>query len=158
MGSDSDWSVMEAASSVLSSFEVKHEVDIVSAHRTADKLYAYAGQAHERGLRVLIAGAGGAAHLPGMLAAISPLPVIGVPIKSSNSFYGLDSLFSMVQMPNGIPVATVAINAAHNAGILATQILCAGKPELLSKIIEYKQNLKENVKQKAEKLQFPMIR
>ncbi|MCZ2357130.1 MAG: 5-(carboxyamino)imidazole ribonucleotide mutase [Bacteroidia bacterium] len=158
MGSDSDWSIMEAASSILVTFGVRHEIDIVSAHRTPEKLHHYACHAHLRGLRVLIAGAGGAAHLPGMLAAATPLPVIGVPIKSSNSLDGWDSLLSIVQMPNGVPVATVAVNGAYNAGILATQILSIGEPTLIETILKYKTSLKDTVAEKAEKLHFPMVR
>jgi 5-(carboxyamino)imidazole ribonucleotide mutase len=145
MGSKSDLPVMQAAADILISFGVAIEIDIVSAHRTPEKMFEYAKNAHIRGLRVIIAGAGGAAHLPGMMAAITPLPVIGVPVKSSNSIDGWDSLLSIVQMPNGVPVATVAVNAAQNAGILAAQILATGDKELLDKIIAFKNSLKDKV-------------
>ena len=123
MGSASDMPVMQAAADILKKFDVPYEIDIVSAHRTPDKMFTYAQDAVKNGLKVIIAGAGGAAHLPGMVASLTPLPVIGVPVKSSNSIDGWDSLLSIVQMPNGVPVATVAINAAQNAGILAAQII-----------------------------------
>lgn len=152
MGSDSDLPVMQQAAEILDSFGVDYEIDIVSAHRTPEKLYDFASQAHERGIEVIIAGAGGAAHLPGMLAAISPLPVIGVPIKSSNSIDGWDSLLSILQMPGGVPVATVALNGAKNAGILAAQILSIKEPTLRGKMLEYKQGLKEQVIAKSQKL------
>jgi 5-(carboxyamino)imidazole ribonucleotide mutase len=145
MGSSSDLQIMQAAADVLDHFNVGYEIDIVSAHRTPEKMFEYAKSAHSRGLQVIIAGAGGAAHLPGMVASLSPLPVIGVPVKSSNSIDGWDSLLSIVQMPNGVPVATVAINAAQNAGILAAQIIAAGDKNLLQKIVEFKDSLKEKV-------------
>jgi len=124
---------------------VSYELDIVSAHRTPEKMFDYAKSAHARGLRVIIAGAGGAAHLPGMVASMSPLPVIGVPIKSSNSIDGWDSLLSIVQMPNGVPVATVAVNAAQNAGILAAQIIGCADPKQIEKMIAFKEKLKDKV-------------
>jgi len=123
MGSDSDLEIMRQAAEILEFFEIPYELDIVSAHRTPEKMYDYASKAHIRGIRVIIAGAGGAAHLPGMVASISPLPVIGVPVNSSNSIDGWDSILSILQMPGGVPVATVALNGAKNAGILAAQIL-----------------------------------
>lgn len=152
MGSDSDLPVMKQAAEMLENFGIAYEVDIVSAHRTPEKLYEYAAMAHDRGIEVIIAGAGGAAHLPGMLAAISPLPIIGVPIKSSNSIDGWDSVLSILQMPGGVPVATVALNGARNAGILAAQILGVKEPSLRKKIIQYKQELKDQVIEKAGKL------
>jgi len=145
MGSASDWPVMEAAASLLQQFGILFEAKVLSAHRTPDLMFAYAKEAHGRGLRVLIAGAGGAAHLPGMLASLTHLPVIGVPIKSSNSIDGWDSLLSIVQMPNGVPVATVALNAAQNAGILAAQMLGTGMPELAEKVQQFKEALKAKV-------------
>jgi 5-(carboxyamino)imidazole ribonucleotide mutase len=145
MGSNSDLPVMQAAADVLKQLGVTFEIDIVSAHRTPEKMFDYARQAHQRGLRVIVAGAGGAAHLPGMVASLTPLPVIGVPVKSSNSIDGWDSLLSIVQMPNGVPVATVAVNAAQNAGILAAQILGASDPTLLEAIIRFKESLKTKV-------------
>ncbi len=154
MGSDSDLPVMRQAAELLEKFEISYEIDIVSAHRTPDKLYDFAANAHHRGIAVIIAGAGGAAHLPGMLAAISPLPVIGVPIKSSNSIDGWDSVLSILQMPSGVPVATVALNGAKNAGILAAQIMSASDSAMLEKITAYKQELKEQVLSKAEKVKF----
>jgi len=152
MGSDSDLPVMEKAAEMLGEFGIGYEIDIVSAHRTPDKLYEFASNAHHRGIDVIIAGAGGAAHLPGMLAAISPLPVIGVPIKSSNSIDGWDSVLSILQMPGGVPVATVALNGAKNAGILAAQIVSASDTSLRDKIVQYKQNLKEQVITKSNNL------
>jgi 5-(carboxyamino)imidazole ribonucleotide mutase len=152
MGSISDLPVMQEAIDVLKSFEIAVEVDIVSAHRTPKKLWDYASNAHLKGIRVIIAGAGGAAHLPGMIASISPLPVIGVPIKSRNSIDGWDSILSILQMPGGVPVATVALNGAKNAGILAAQILGSNNKELLQKILLYKQTLKEKVEENALQL------
>lgn len=152
MGSDSDLPVMEQAAEMLKNFGIPYEIDIVSAHRTPEKLLDFASNAHSRGIEVIIAGAGGAAHLPGMVAAISPLPVIGVPVKSSNSIDGWDSVLSILQMPGGVPVATVALNGAKNAGILAAQILSAGDDALRGKMIQYKQKLKEQVLAKADKL------
>jgi len=145
MGSDSDLLIMRQAAEMLDKFGIGYEIDIVSAHRTPDKLYEFASKAHERGILVIIAGAGGAAHLPGMVAAISPLPVIGVPVKSSNSIDGWDSILSILQMPGGVPVATVALNGAKNAGILAAQIVSTSDSSILDKIIQYKQELKEQV-------------
>ncbi|PUB86895.1 MAG: 5-(carboxyamino)imidazole ribonucleotide mutase [gamma proteobacterium symbiont of Ctena orbiculata] len=149
MGSDSDLPVMQEAAKVLRELQVPYEMTIVSAHRTPKRLYEYAGQAADRGLQVIIAGAGGAAHLPGMVAAISPLPVIGVPVKSS-ALSGEDSLLSIVQMPPGVPVATVAINGARNAGILAAQILSTAQPELRQRVIDFKQALEAMVMAKVE--------
>lgn len=154
MGSDSDLPVMKQAAEILDNFGVGYEIDIVSAHRTPEKLYEFASNAHDRGIVAIIAGAGGAAHLPGMIAAISPLPVIGVPIKSSNSIDGWDSVLSILQMPGGVPVATVALNGAKNAGILAAQIVSAQDPSLRKNIIEYKRALKEQVIAKAGKLKM----
>ncbi len=152
MGSDSDLPVMQDAADFLQSMDIPFELDIVSAHRTPQRMFEYAKSAHERGIRVIIAGAGGAAHLPGMVAAISPLPVIGVPVKSSNSIDGWDSMLSILQMPNGVPVATVALNAAKNAGILATQILATADEDLLRKVIAYKESLRSMVEEKAQKV------
>ncbi len=144
MGSASDLPVMQAAADILSMFEVPFELDIVSAHRTPDKLYEYSTSARARGLKVIIAGAGGAAHLPGMVAALSPLPVIGVPV-SATKLAGEDSLLSIVQMPAGVPVATVAIDNATNAGILAAQILATGDAELMDRVQRYKDDLKKKI-------------
>lgn len=152
MGSTSDLPVMQAAIDVLENFGIKTEVDIVSAHRTPDKLFDYGKHAHERGIQVIIAGAGGAAHLPGMIASLSPLPVIGVPVKSRNSIDGWDSVLSILQMPGGVPVATVALDGAQNAGILATQILAASNSSLLEKIIHFKEGLKNKVIEGAKGL------
>jgi len=145
MGSKSDLPVMQEAIAILKEFNIDVEVDIVSAHRTPEKLFDYGKNAHTRGFSVIIAGAGGAAHLPGMIASLSPLPVIGVPIKSSNSIDGWDSVLSILQMPGGVPVATVALNGAKNAGILAAQILGTSNPDILNKVIDYKNGLKEAV-------------
>ena len=147
MGSDSDSPVMKEAAAVLTELGIGFEYTIVSAHRTPERIYDFARTAHEQGCKVIIAGAGGAAHLPGMVAAISPLPVIGVPVQSK-ALSGLDSLLSIVQMPGGVPVATVAINGAKNAGILAAQILAAHDAALLEKIIAYKKNLEQQVMEK----------
>ncbi len=152
MGSDSDMPVMKEAVEILKSFDIDIEVDIVSAHRTPEKLMEYGSTAHQRGLKVIIAGAGGAAHLPGMIAAISPLPVIGVPVKSSNSIEGWDSVLSILQMPGGVPVATVALNGAKNAGILAAQIIGASDKCVLDKIQVYKQGLKVKVEKASKNL------
>lgn len=152
MGSDSDMKIMEEAVHIIKSFNISYEVDIVSAHRTPEKLYSFAKNAHVRGVKVIIAGAGGAAHLPGMVAAISPLPVIGVPIKSSNSIDGWDSILSILQMPGGVPVATVALNGAKNAGILALQILSTNDSDLQYKLIDYKNKLNEEMQEKARKI------
>jgi 5-(carboxyamino)imidazole ribonucleotide mutase len=153
MGSDSDMKIMEEAVHIIKSFNISYEVDIVSAHRTPEKLYSFAKNAHVRGVKVVIAGAGGAAHLPGMVAAISPLPVIGVPIKSTNSIDGWDSILSILQMPGGVPVATVALNGAKNAGLLAVQILSTNNVELQNMLIAYKKQLNEEVQEKAKKIQ-----
>lgn len=153
MGSDSDLKVMNEAAKMLDDFGIGYEMDIVSAHRTPEKMFDFASNAHKRGIQVIIAGAGGSAHLPGMIAAISPLPVIGVPIKSSNSIDGWDSILSILQMPGGVPVATVALNGAKNAGILAAQIVSAMDESIREKIINYKQMLKEQVIQKSSELQ-----
>jgi 5-(carboxyamino)imidazole ribonucleotide mutase len=141
---------MKQAAEMLEKFGIGYEIDIVSAHRTPEKLYTFASGAHKRGMVVIIAGAGGAAHLPGMIAAISPLPVIGVPIKSSNSIDGWDSILSILQMPGGVPVATVALNGAKNAGILAAQVVSAGDMLVREKIIAYKQEMREEVERAAE--------
>tara|TARA_B100002049_G_C16058396_1_gene366933 strand:- start:179 stop:643 length:465 start_codon:yes stop_codon:yes gene_type:complete len=145
MGSTSDMPVMQSAIDVLKQLGIETEVDIVSAHRTPDKLFDYGKHAHERGIQVIIAGAGGAAHLPGMIASLSPLPVIGVPVKSRNSIDGWDSVLSILQMPGGVPVATVALDGAQNAGILAAQILGASDVAVRDRILTYKDGLKENV-------------
>ena len=150
MGSDSDMPVMKAAIEILGDFDIAVDVDIVSAHRTPEKLFEYGASAHKKGFKVIIAGAGGAAHLPGMIAAISPLPVIGVPVKSSNSIDGWDSILSILQMPGGVPVATVALNGAKNAGILAAQIIGSSDQCVLDKIEVYKEGMKLKV-QKASK-------
>lgn len=152
MGSDSDMAIMKQAAEMLDQFGIGYEIDIVSAHRTPEKLFEFATNAHLRGVVVIIAGAGGAAHLPGMVAAISPLPVIGVPIKSSNSIDGWDSILSILQMPEGVPVATVALNGSKNAGILASQIVSAMDSSVLDKIIQYKQDLKDLVIAKSNRL------
>ena len=145
MGSQSDLPVMEEAIEILKKFGIKTEVDIVSAHRTPDKMMDYGTSAHHRGIRVIIAGAGGAAHLPGMIASLTPLPVIGVPIKSSNSIDGWDSVLSILQMPGGVPVATVALNGAKNAGILAAQIIGSQNLKVLEKVIDFKKGLEQKV-------------
>lgn len=152
MGSDSDLPVMNQAAEILSVFHIPFELDIVSAHRTPEKMVEFAKQAHLRGIRVIIAGAGGAAHLPGMIASLSPLPVVGVPVKSTNSADGWDSILSILQMPGGVPVATVALNGAKNAGILAAQIIGAGDPEVMARVITYKSNLRTEVEAKSEKI------
>ncbi len=152
MGSTSDLKVMQAAVDVLKGFDIETEIDIVSAHRTPEKLFDFARQAHTRGISVIIAGAGGAAHLPGMVASISPLPVIGVPVKSSNSVDGWDSILSILQMPNGVPVATVALDGAQNAGILAAQIIGSSDTCVQDKITAFKEGLKVKVEQGAKTL------
>ena len=152
MGSKSDLPVMQDAIDILKSFGIDVEVDIVSAHRTPEKLFDYGKNAHIRGFSVIIAGAGGAAHLPGMIASLSPLPVIGVPVKSSNSIDGWDSVLSILQMPGGVPVATVALNGAKNAGILASQIIGSSNNEVLNKIIDYKEELKVAAMKSAKNL------
>jgi 5-(carboxyamino)imidazole ribonucleotide mutase len=151
MGSDSDLPTMQGAIAICESFEIAHEVAIVSAHRTPERMIEYAQQAHIRGLKVIIAGAGGAAHLPGMVAALTPLPVIGVPVASRH-LQGVDSLYSIVQMPAGIPVATVAIGNAQNAGLLAVQMLASHQPELLERVLQYRQSLKDAVMKKQTQL------
>ncbi|MBK7343224.1 MAG: 5-(carboxyamino)imidazole ribonucleotide mutase [Saprospiraceae bacterium] len=153
MGSDSDLSIMSPAALFLEEMGILVEVTVVSAHRTPDRMVEFARNAHLRGIRVIIAGAGGAAHLPGMVASMSPLPVIGVPVRSSNSIDGWDSILSILQMPNGIPVATVALNAGKNAGILAARILAATDPELQQKVISYMKTMEEEVLKKAELLE-----
>ena len=152
MGSDSDLAVMQAASDILKQFDIPHEVTVVSAHRTPLRMVEYAQKAISRGLKVIIAGAGGAAHLPGMIASITPLPVIGVPIKSTNSIDGWDSVLSILQMPNGVPVATVALNAAKNGGILAAEIIGTGNETVSKKITEYKKSLNAEVIDKVKKM------
>lgn len=152
MGSDSDLNVMQAAADILKEFEVSFEIDIVSAHRTPERMFEYAKNARNRGIKVIIAGAGGAAHLPGMTAAVCTLPVIGVPVKSSNSIDGWDSILSILQMPNGIPVATVALNAAKNAGLLAVEILSVSDNVLAVKLDDYKSKMKSRVEEKARKI------
>lgn len=152
MGSTSDLPVMQEAVDILKGFDIEVMVDIVSAHRTPEKLFEFGRSAHQNGYTVIIAGAGGAAHLPGMLASLSPLPVIGVPIKSSNSIDGWDSVLSILQMPGGVPVATVALNGAKNAGILAAQIIGSQDSCVLDKVIFYKEGLKEKVIQGAKKI------
>jgi len=153
MGSSSDLAVMQQASEVLGDFGVPFELTIVSAHRTPKRMFEYAESAHKKGMEVIIAGAGGAAHLPGMVASLSPLPVIGVPIRSSNSIDGWDSLLSILQMPNGVPVATVAVNGATNAGLLAIQILSVRDNVLFDLYIEYKKKLQESVMAQVQQLE-----
>jgi 5-(carboxyamino)imidazole ribonucleotide mutase len=152
MGSDSDLNIMQAASDILKQFDIAHEVTVVSAHRTPYRMIEYAQKAKERGLKVIIAGAGGAAHLPGMVASVTVLPVIGVPIKSSNSIDGWDSVLSILQMPNGVPVGTVALNAAKNAGILAAEILGTADETVSKKVADYKNSLNNEVIEKVEKM------
>ena len=150
MGSTSDLPVMQDAIDILKGFDIEVDVDIVSAHRTPEKLFEFSKNAHTNGYSVIIAGAGGAAHLPGMVASLSPLPVIGVPVKSTNSIDGWDSILSILQMPGGVPVATVALNGAKNAGILAAQIIGSSDKCVLDKVIFYKEGLKEKVIKGAE--------
>ncbi|WP_113674250.1 5-(carboxyamino)imidazole ribonucleotide mutase [Vallitalea guaymasensis] len=152
MGSDSDLPVMQEAAKILDEFQISYELTVVSAHRTPERLFDYAKSAKEKGLKVIIAGAGGAAHLPGMVASLTTLPVIGVPVKT-RTLNGIDSLYSIVQMPPGIPVATVAINGAKNAGILASSIIGTFDEDISKKVEEYKNNLRETVKEKANKLE-----
>lgn len=152
MGSKSDWPVMQEAAEVLKMLGVAYEAEVVSAHRTPERMFDYARVAHSRGIKVIIAGAGGAAHLPGMTASITPLPVIGVPIKSSNSIDGWDSVLSILQMPAGVPVATVALNGGRNAGILAAQIIGASDEVLLNRIVSFKEELKKKVLDAAKDL------
>ena len=153
MGSASDLSVMKDAADILTQLEVEFEITVVSAHRTPQRLFDFASNAHLRGIGVVIAGAGGAAHLPGMVASLSPLPVIGVPIKSSNSIDGWDSVLSILQMPGGVPVATVALNGAKNAGILAAQMLSLADDTLRERLIRYKTKLTDDVMKSVEKMQ-----
>ena len=153
MGSDSDLPVMRAAAEMLEQFGIPFELTVVSAHRTPDRMVDYARAAAQRGLRVIVAGAGGAAHLPGMVASLTPLPVIGVPVKSSNSIDGWDSVLSILQMPGGVPVATVALNGAKNAGILAAQILGAGDADVRQRVAAYKEELRESVRAKYERIE-----
>lgn len=152
MGSKSDLPIMQDAAAILKELGIEYEIDIVSAHRTPEKMFDYAKNAHKRGIKVIIAGAGGAAHLPGMTASMTPLPVIGVPVKSRNSIDGWDSILSILQMPNGIPVATVALDAALNAGLLAAKIIGSSNPNVLGKIEEYMEGLKEKVINSAKDL------
>ncbi|MCL4124892.1 UNVERIFIED_CONTAM: hypothetical protein GTU68_011097 [Idotea baltica] len=152
MGSKSDLPVMQDAIDILKGFDIEVEVDIVSAHRTPDKMFDYGKNAHKNGISVIIAGAGGAAHLPGMIASLSPLPIIGVPVKSSNSIDGWDSVLSILQMPGGVPVATVALNGAKNAGILAAQIIGTSDSCVLDKVMAYKEGLKIKVNESAKNL------
>jgi len=153
MGSKSDLNVMQDAADVLKELGVAYEITVVSAHRTPERMFSYAKSAADRGLKVIIAGAGGAAHLPGMVASLTHLPVVGVPVKSSNSIDGWDSILSILQMPNGIPVATVALNAAKNAGILAAQIVSTGDEMLVKNLIDYKEKLKEKVEESAREME-----
>jgi 5-(carboxyamino)imidazole ribonucleotide mutase len=157
MGSDSDWPTMEAACQVCQEFKIPCEVRVVSAHRTPDDMARYAKSAHKRGLRVIIAGAGGSAHLPGMVASLTPLPVIGVPVESK-SLKGLDSLLSIVQMPAGIPVATVAIGSAKNAGLLAVSIIAANDSKRLTKLITFKKKIAAESRERGRKLQLRLER
>ena len=152
MGSASDLPIMQDAADILKEFGIEFEMNIVSAHRTPELMFEYAKNAHKKGLKVIIAGAGGAAHLPGMTASLTPLPVIGVPVKSSNSIDGWDSILSILQMPNGIPVATVALNAAKNAGILAVKIIGASNPVVLEKLMIYMEDMKQKVIVSGENL------
>ncbi|MGN7204050.1 5-(carboxyamino)imidazole ribonucleotide mutase [Pedobacter sp. SAFR-022] len=153
MGSKSDLNIMNDAAEIMKAFDVEFEITVVSAHRTPERMFNYAKEAAGRGIKVIIAGAGGAAHLPGMVASITTLPVIGVPVKSSNSIDGWDSILSILQMPNGIPVATVALNAAKNAGLLAVQILATGNPELGTRMQAYKDELRTVVEASAAELE-----
>jgi len=153
MGSKSDLNIMQEAADVLKELNVPYEITVVSAHRTPERMFSYAKSAADRGLKVIIAGAGGAAHLPGMVASLTHLPVIGVPVKSSNSIDGWDSILSILQMPNGIPVATVALNAAKNAGILAAQIISTGDETIVKDLIAYKENLKKKVEESAREME-----
>ena len=156
MGSDSDWPTVKPAAEVLAEFGVPFEVGVVSAHRTPEKMLAYAKSAHERGLKAIIACAGGAAHLPGMVAAATPLPVIGIP-RALKDLDGLDSLLSIVQMPGGVPVATVSIGGAKNAGLLAVRILSAGDPALVEKMVAYQDNMAAEVEKKDENLRSQLL-
>lgn len=153
MGSKSDLNIMNDAAEIMKAFEVEFEITVVSAHRTPERMFNYAKEAAARGIKVIIAGAGGAAHLPGMVASITTVPVIGVPVKSSNSIDGWDSILSILQMPNGIPVATVALNAAKNAGLLAVQILSTADAALAAKMQAYKDDLRAKVEESAAELE-----
>ena len=153
MGSKSDLPIMEEAAKILTQFEIAFELTIVSAHRTPKRMFEYATNAHKKGIQIIIAGAGGAAHLPGMVASLTHLPVIGVPIKSSNSIDGWDSILSILQMPNGIPVATVALNAAKNAGILAARILATNNESIAKKMIEYQESLLNEVNKSIDEVE-----
>lgn len=153
MGSKSDLHIMEEAAQVLNELGVPYELTIVSAHRTPERMFRYGETALQRGLKVIVAGAGGAAHLPGMIASVTPLPVIGVPVKSSNSIDGWDSVLSILQMPGGVPVATVALNGGKNAGLLAAQILATGDAGLMSKISDYKKDLQQKIEATAAELE-----
>ena len=153
MGSDSDLKIMEASAQILQFFKIDFEITIVSAHRTPLRMVQYASTAKERGLKIIIAGAGGAAHLPGMIASLTTLPVIGVPVKSSNSIDGWDSVLSILQMPNGVPVATVALNAAKNAGILAAEILGISDDDIAQKLAQFKKEMQEEVEKKAAQME-----
>lgn len=155
MGSASDLPVMEDAMEILKEFGIQYEINVVSAHRTPELMVEYAQNAHKRGINVIIAGAGGAAHLPGMTASLTSLPVIGVPIKSSNSIDGWDSILSILQMPNGIPVATVALNAAKNAGLLAIRMLAASNDQILAQLDDYAESMKQRVLKSNEDVQNP---
>lgn len=157
MGSDSDLPVMKAAAEMLEYFKISYELTIVSAHRTPQRMFDYAGKAAERGIKVIIAGAGGAAHLPGMVASLTVVPVIGVPVHSSNSIDGWDSILSILQMPGGVPVATVALNGAKNAGILAAEIIGSFNPEIRSALIAYKQKLQDDVVSKLNHIEYHKI-
>lgn len=152
MGSKSDLPIMQEAAAILNELGVAYEINVVSAHRTPELMFEYAKNAHKKGIKVIIAGAGGAAHLPGMTASLTPLPVIGVPIKSSNSIDGWDSILSILQMPNGIPVATVALNAAKNAGILAAKMIATSDEALLQRLADYMEELKQAVLKSGENL------
>lgn len=152
MGSRSDLEIMKEAGRVLDEFNIENEIQIVSAHRTPDKMFEYAKTAHKRGIKVIIAGAGGAAHLPGMVASLCALPVIGVPVKSSNSLDGWDSILSILQMPAGVPVATVALNNARNAGILAAEIIATGNMDVYNKLVDFKESLKQKIIADSENL------
>lgn len=153
MGSKSDLHIMNDAADIMKAFDIEYEITVVSAHRTPERMFNYAREAASRGLKVIIAGAGGAAHLPGMVASITTIPVIGVPVKSSNSLDGWDSILSILQMPNGIPVATVALNAAKNAGLLAVQILSTADESLVAKMQVYKDELRQKVEETASELE-----
>lgn len=150
MGSDSDWNVMKDAAQILEQHDIEYECTIISAHRTPKRMFDFASKAHTRAIKVIIAGAGGAAHLPGMVASLTPLPVIGVPVKSTNSIDGWDSILSILQMPNGVPVATVALNASKNAGILAMQIVGSSDIKIQQKVIAYKKSLETDVMKKVK--------